>query len=75
MTMRLVSLLIGTFAACTVTAPVSAPAFSHVIHEKRAFAPRRWEKRDRVDPSQLLPVRIGLTQSNLDKGPGLLDEV
>ena len=71
--MQLRSFLIGTFAACVVTAP--APASNHVLHEKRGFTPRAWEKRDRVDPSQMLPVRIGLTQSDLDKGPGLLDEV
>ena len=73
--MQLRSLLVGAFAACVIGAPAPAPASNHVLHERRAFPPRAWEKRDRVDPSQLLPVRIGLTQSNLDKGPGLLDEV
>ena len=53
----------------------AAPTSSHVLHEKRSFAPLHWEKRDRVDPSVVLPVRIGLTQTNLDLGPGLLNEV
>ena len=53
----------------------AAPATSHVLHEKRQSAPLQWEKRDRVDPSIVLPVRIGLTQRNLDLGPDLLYEV
>ena len=73
--MQLGTFLISTLAACVVAAPAPAPPSNHVLHEKREFTPRAWEKRDRVDPSQLLPVRIGLTQSNLDQGPGLLDEV
>lgn len=59
-----------------VTYSVAAPAPSaHVLHEKRDRPLRMWAKRDRVDPSIVLPVRIGLTQGNLDKGPSLLDEV
>ncbi|KAL6720032.1 Tripeptidyl-peptidase sed1 [Lecanora helva] len=73
--MQLTSVLVSTFAVCALAAPAPSPAFNHVLHEKRAFAPHAWEKRERVDPEQLLPVRIGLTQSNLDKGPGLLDEI
>jgi len=54
----------------------AAPApTTHSLHEKRASAPLIWEKRSRVDPSIVLPVRIGLTQSNLDNGPDMLDEV
>ena len=71
--MHLKSILIGTFAVCAIAAP--SPASRHVVHEKRDHTLRTWEKRDRVDPEQLLPVRIGLTQSNLHKGPRLLHEV
>ncbi len=71
--MQFKSLLLGTFVICATAAP--APTTKHVLHEKRKSAPRAWERRDRIDPLQMLPVRIGLTQSNLDKGPGLLDEV
>ena len=53
----------------------AAPTSPHVLHEKRQSAPLQWEKRDRVDPSIVLPVRIGLTQRNLDLGPELLHEV
>lgn len=66
-------LLLCSLAANVIAAPTSNSKY--VLHEKRDFAPRAWQKRDRVNPAQLLPVRIGLTQGNLDKGPGLLDEV
>ena len=48
---------------------------SYRLHEERSTESIQWEKRSRVKPDILLPVRIGLTQSNLDNGPTLLDEV
>lgn len=63
------------FGAIALTA-TAAPTFtSHVVHEKRRLEPLNWAKYSRVDPSTVLPIRIGLTQSNLDNGPVLLDEV
>jgi tripeptidyl-peptidase-1 len=41
---------------------------THTVHEKRDFTPTRWIKRDRIHSHVTLPVRIGLTQSNLDRG-------
>lgn len=38
------------------------------VHEKRETLHPRWLKRDRVESHKLLPMRIGLTQSNLDDG-------
>ena len=70
--MQLFSILLFLAAALRASA---APTSSHVVHEKRQHAPLQWEKRDRVDPSIVLPVRIGLTQRNLDLGPDLLHEV
>ncbi|KAL9614182.1 MAG: hypothetical protein Q9167_001334 [Letrouitia subvulpina] len=62
--------------SCLTASTIAAPApVANVLHEKRENAPRFWVKRDRVAPHVLLPVRIGLTQSNLDIGPALLDEV
>ena len=62
----------GALALTTTAAPTYT---SHVVHEKRQTEPLNWQKYSRVDPSSVLPVRIGLTQSNLDNGPALLDEV
>lgn len=47
----------------------------HVVHERRGYVPDAWVKRDRLDPAATLPVRIGMTQQNLDKGYDLLLEV
>ena len=62
-----------TLALGAVNAFPAPDAYS--LHEKRELAPQQWEKRDRVRPDIVVPVRIGLTQSNLDRGPFMLDEV
>ncbi|PSR77407.1 putative protease S8 tripeptidyl peptidase I [Coniella lustricola] len=56
----------------TVAGTVSAPD-THTIHERRGLSSSsqsslssRWTKRSRVDGTSILPVRIGLTQSNLE---------
>lgn len=46
---------------------------THVVHE-RGLAGRTWEKKGRVPPGALLPMRIGLRQSNLDVGHDMLIE-
>jgi tripeptidyl-peptidase-1 len=72
-TMRFCSLTIfGALAASVAALP--APA-AHVAHEKRDYLPKAWVKRSKLGASEILPVRIGLTQSNLDKGYDLLMEV
>lgn len=47
----------------------------HVVHEDQDLASYRWLKGDRVPPYAILPVRIGLVQSNLDKAHEYLDDV
>lgn len=44
---------------------------SHVAHEEHIATPR-WSRRERIPSSLILPVRIGLKQSNLHKGEDLL---
>lgn len=58
--MVLLSLL---FAASAVAAPASSP----VIHEKRTFSYLEGRSQ-RIDPNAILPIRIALTESNLDDG-------
>lgn len=48
---------------------------SHALHEKRASLPRFWERGSRVESDAILPVRIGLAQSNLDKADEFLMDV
>ena len=40
----------------------------HEAHEKRETLHPRWTKRDRVESHKLLPMRIGLAQTNLENG-------
>jgi hypothetical protein len=71
-TMRFTNLLLAGLSA---TAVVAVPSNSHVIHEKRSETPRNWKRVARLDADVVLPMRFGLTQSNLDKGHDLLMEV
>jgi tripeptidyl-peptidase-1 len=47
----------------------------HVIHEKREVLHPKWVKRSAVVEGRTLPVRIGMTQSNLDQAHSLLMDV
>jgi len=71
--MQLLSVLV--LVAATSSALAAPAPVTHVLHEKRESAPRAWVKRSRVDPTIILPVRIGLRQNNLERGSKLLDEV
>ena len=65
-------------ALSVVAAAAAAPSPyspNHVIHERREVAPRTWHKRSTLGSRMKLPMRIGLKQSNLDKGHDLLMEV
>jgi tripeptidyl-peptidase-1 len=47
----------------------SAPAsIKHVLHEERQFPPSDYRKGTRIEGSAILPMRIGLTQTNLENG-------
>jgi tripeptidyl-peptidase-1 len=64
--------ILGTVAAHVAVVPFQV---SHAVHERRESVPKAWVKRERVEAAAELPVRIGMTQSNLDKGHDLLMEV
>ena len=52
----------------TAVAAVPSPRSGYVLHEKRAFElDDDWVLSRRLDADQILPLRIGLAQSNLDK--------
>nr|POF14132.1 aorsin [Quercus suber] len=54
----------------------SAPsANTHVLHEKRESHPIAWTKHSRAEGHLLLPVKIGLTQRNLEHGDRFLDDI
>jgi tripeptidyl-peptidase-1 len=63
---------VAAIAALSNAAPAS---MKHVMHEKRQNPSSDWIKVARIEGTAILPMRIGLTQSNLDKGHDLLMEV
>lgn len=63
-----------TVLVALVPAVVALPD-THVVHERRDVTSARWVKRGRVRPEAILPIRIGMTQRNLDKGHEFLMDV
>jgi tripeptidyl-peptidase-1 len=51
---------------------IALPPSPYVTHEKRDLTYSSWAKRDRLSAQDILPLRIGLAQSNLDTGHDLL---
>jgi len=64
-TMRLSSLPV--FFALAATTQGAALPSSHVVHERRTQPMQTWVKRDRLSPKAVLPMRVGLTQRNLER--------
>lgn len=60
-------------AAALATIATALPASNHVVHEERSEA-SNWTPKDGVKPDARirLPVKIGLTESNLHLGDDIL---
>ena len=69
--MRVSSLLCLSLSGLVVSSPLG----SHVLHEKRDAAPVAWTKHSRAPKDTVLPVRIGLTQRNLEHSDRFLDDI
>ena len=60
-------------AACVSAVPAPVP---HVVHEKRSTQMQKWSRRDVIlSRDTIIPVSIGLAQSNLDNGYDFLMDV
>lgn len=60
---------------CTVAATfVGTSLAQHVVHERAAESASEWVKLGSINRNGLLPVRIGMTQQNLEQGHELLME-
>jgi len=55
----------------TIAAP-TAPSKQHVVHERRATLPTHWNRNAKLHGDSVIPMRIGLTQSNLEKADEFL---
>ena len=52
-----------------VATSLANPVITHVQHEKRSLTPESpWERKAGVQADAIVPLRIGLVQSNLEKG-------
>ncbi|KAL9608371.1 MAG: hypothetical protein Q9167_006785 [Letrouitia subvulpina] len=58
-----------------VAVSLALPSFNHVVHEKRDRLPLGWKQREKLQGSAVLPMRIALAQSNLEKAEEYLLEV
>ena len=62
-------------SAGLVVSAVAAPSAKHALHEKRSTLPPGWERVGELDDSSTLPMKVALSQSNLDKGEDFLMQV
>ncbi|KDQ54116.1 hypothetical protein JAAARDRAFT_412436 [Jaapia argillacea MUCL 33604] len=70
------SFILAFLSAVGIAAASSSPLLSpHVVHERRSHTPAGWTRARKHDSSAVLPLRIGLTQSNMDKLEEFLMEV
>lgn len=67
--------VVGHLLILVQSAALPSAGSNPVVHEKRHTPATRWIKRDRIAPQAILPVRIGLTQNNLEKGHDFLMDV
>ena len=66
------SILTAALAGVATAWPFSA---SHSVHEKRSEPSSGWVKRDVLYRRAILPMKVGLAQSNLDRAWEWLEEV
>ncbi|KAL8671168.1 MAG: hypothetical protein Q9168_004321 [Polycauliona sp. 1 TL-2023] len=69
--MHLSLFTLGAIVATTL----ALPSVNHVLHEKRDRLPPGWQHDGKLDPSKVLPMKIALTQSNLDKADEFIMDV
>jgi tripeptidyl-peptidase-1 len=67
-------LLAAALAAFIDLGAIPTPS-TYAVHEKRSSIPRLWSRGNRVESDAILPIRIGLTQSNLENGEAHLMDV
>ena len=68
-------LQLSAVAALATLSAAAPTTVKHVLHEERVNPHRDWTKSSRIEGSAIIPMRIGLTQNNLEKGYDYLMEV
>lgn len=72
--MRFSLIAIGGLLTTAIAAPTT-DSKRHVVHERRARIPKHWERDSRLHGDSYLPMRIALSQSNLDRADEFLMDV
>ena len=68
--------LLGAAALLAVSSASPIGSSEHyVVHEKRDALPHGWSRKSVIDKDAIIPMRIALTQGNVEKGWDWLDEV
>jgi hypothetical protein len=67
MKMKFISSLIALVPLISLSGAIPTPV-KYTLHEKRSSPSRLWKRSERADRDAILPLRIGLTQNNLDDG-------
>ncbi|KAL9011477.1 MAG: hypothetical protein Q9173_003676 [Seirophora scorigena] len=61
--------------AALAAAASALPSVDHVLHEKRDRLPPGWQYDEKMQGSEVLPMKVALTQSNLDNADEFLMDV
>jgi tripeptidyl-peptidase-1 len=72
--MRFSLLAVCGLLAGAIAAP-TAHSRRHVVHERRSRLPANWRRSTKLSSDAVLPLRIALTQSNLDRAEEFLMDV
>lgn len=73
--MRLLSVVAAASFVCACCAAPGNLYSNHILHEKRDGVPHQWGKRDRAAGHEVMPIRIGLRQRNLEHAERYMYEV
>ena len=72
--MHLSLISVCSLLAAAIAAP-AADTKRHVVHERRERLPAHWKRSAKLHGDSNLPMRIALTQSNLDRADEFLMDV
>lgn len=67
--------LIAIASLLTLCQAIPAGLVHHIVHERRAVDPLEWVQDRRLEADKVIPLRIGLSQSNLHRIEELLAAV
>lgn len=73
--MRFLSVVAAASLISACCAAPSNPYANHILHEKRSGVPHQWGKRDRAAGHEVMPIRIGLRQRNLEHAERFISDV